>query len=280
MHKRSFGNGYFALFMQSYRAFNRHDMSVYAAALAYHVLFSLFPFVIFLIALLSFFEMSAFFDWLREQAAVFLPKVAMEQVDAVIRELQVPQSGLLSTGVVAALWLASRGIRAMMTALNVAYGAREQRPAWKRYPLSVLYTVGLAVMLSAAAAMMIIGPQVLQWLSRQFGLESFFVTLWTWLRWPAALVLLVLALAVVYYAGPNVRHKFKLISPGSVVSVIVWVIASLGFGYYVQNFGNYNVMYGSIGAVIVLLLYIYLSSAVVLYGAEVNAAVEGRAAPG
>ncbi len=271
---RTNGIGFFSLIKQSVQAYNRHNMAVYAAALAYQVLFSLFPFIIFLIALLGFFQLPDFFDWLRQQARIFLPQPAMEQVNMVITELQVPQKGLLSTGAATALWLASGGVRALMSALNVVYAAKESRPAWKRYPLSILYTLGIAAMLITATALMIVGPEAMQWLTQQVGLEGIFIMLWAWLRWPVALLLSSLAVAIVYHLVPNVQHRFQLISAGSILSVMVWAGASFAFGYYVQNFANYSVMYGSIGAIIVLLIYLYLSAAVLLFGAEVNAVIE------
>lgn len=250
------------------------DMSTYAAALAYHILFALFPFIIFLIALSGFFELSDMFEWLRQQAKSFLPPLAMDQVNRVIDELQLPQKGLLSFGAIMALWLASQGVRAIMAAMNVAYDTAESRPAWKLYPLSLLYTTGIAFLLLFAASLLIVGLQAMQWLAQLVGLEQLFVSLWAWLRLPAALLVLSLVIAFVYYAAPNVAHRFRLLTPGSILSVIIWLAASLGFSFYVQNFGNYNVMYGSIGAVIVLLLYIYLSAATLLFGAEVNAVIE------
>lgn len=270
--------GFYSLIKRSIRAYARHDMAVHASALAYRLLFSMFPFIIFLLALLSFFQFPAFFGWLRQQAAPFLPQPAFEQVDAIIVELQVPQKGLLSLGAVTALWLASSAMRSLMRALNVAYSARESRPAWKRYPLSVLYTLGIALMLIAAATLMNFGPRAMQWLAGEIGLESLFVTLWAWLRWPAALFLSSLAVAIAYHLVPNVQHRFRLISAGSLLSVLVWSVASLAFSYYVQNFANYDVMFGSIGAIIVLLAYIHLSISVLLFGAEVNAVIERQAA--
>jgi len=271
-----------AVLVKAFRNFTSHDMSTYAAGLAYHVLFAIFPFIIFLIALFSFFELSDFFEWLRSQARAFLPPPAMDQVNRVINEMQLPQKGLLSLGAATALWLASQGIRAIISALNVAYDARETRPAWKLYPLSILYTAGAAAVLILAAGLLIVGPQAMQWLAQKVGLESLFVTLWTWVRLPAALLLVSLTVALIYYVAPDVPpgipHKFKLITPGSVLAVVIWAASSAGFSYYVQNFGNYSVTYGSIGAVIVLLLYLDLSAAALLYGAEVNAIIERHAA--
>lgn len=265
---------WFVLIKRSLQAYLRHDMPVHAAALSFRMLFSMFPFVIFLLALLSFFRLPTFFGWLREQAGPLLPQPALQQVDAILIELQVPQKGLLSIGAVVALWLASGAMRSLMRALNVAYAAKESRPAWKRYPLSILFTIGIALMLTAAAILMHFGPQAMQWLAGLVGLEASFVTLWAWLRWPAALMLSSLAVAIAYHVAPNVSHQFKLVSAGSLLSVLVWSVASLGFSYYVQNFANYDVMFGSIGAVIVLLAYIHLSMSVLLFGAEVNAVIE------
>ncbi|MGE5649561.1 YihY/virulence factor BrkB family protein [Noviherbaspirillum sp. UKPF54] len=269
-----------ALIKESVKAFSDDDMSTYAAALSYQVLFSLFPFVLFLIALLGFLNLSDFFDWLRQQAQVFLPGQAMQLVDKVIHELKQPKGGLMSIGAIVALWTASAGIRATMNALNTAYDVEEGRPAWKLYPLSVVYTLGLAAMLIAAAALFIIGPQAVQWVARHLGLEQIFVFLWTWLRWPVVLFLLTLAIAVVYYVAPDVEQEFRFITPGAVLSVIVWIAASLGFDFYVRNFADYSASYGSVGAIIVMLLYFYISAAVLLFGAEVNAVIEHHAPTG
>jgi membrane protein len=161
-----------------------------------------------------------------------------------------------------------------MVALNVAYEVRERRASWKRVLVALLYTIGLAVMLIAAAALMITGPDLLGWLAHYVGLDAAFVILWTWVRWPIAIFLLMTSLALVYYAAPNIKQPFRFITPGSTVAVLVWVAASLAFAAYVQNFAKYNQTYGSLGAVVVLLLYFFLSSAVLLFGAEINAVIE------
>ena len=268
------------LLAQSIKEFVADDMLTYAAALAYQILFSIFPFFIFLIALISTLHLPDFIMWLRQQAEMFLPQQAMDQVNSVLAQLQQPQGGLLSAGAAIGLWTASAGIRATMNAFNVAYGVKEGRPAWKVYLLSIVYTIAVAAMLILSAALLLIGPQAMAWLSGQIGFEQFFVTLWAWLRWPIAFFLLSLSVALVYYSAPDVQQKFRFITPGSILSVIVWVVASVAFDYYVRNFANYNAMYGSIGAVIVLLLYFYISSAVLLFGAELNAVIEHHSASG
>ncbi len=259
---------------RSVTRFFRDDMTTYAAALAYHVLFALFPFLIFLVALLSVLQIPGFFDWVLNQAQTAMPEDAFRRVEEVVGQVRnQARGGLLSFGIVVALWSASSGVRSLMNSLNAAYHVEESRPAWKRYPLSIIYTIGLAVMVTTAATLMLLGPRVMDWLAEQAGLGGLFVTLWTWLRWPLAVLLLILAAAVIYYVAPNVDQPFQIITPGSVIAVIAWVIASLGFSYYVSNIGNYSATYGSLGAVIILLFYFFISSAMLLLGAEVNAVI-------
>lgn len=266
--------GIWTVLKSTARNFSDNDLSTYAAALAYRALFSVFPFILFLMALLGFLHLPAFFDWLREQAALALPPVAMQQVDPVIDQLQRSQGGLMSFGILLALWTASIGVRALMNAMNKVYAVVESRPSWKLVLLSVAYTVGLAFMMLLAAGFMTMGPQIMSWIAAQIGMEQILVAVWAWIRWPLAIFLLMLAVALIYYATPDVEQDFRFITPGSVVAVVVWLAASLGFGIYVQNFADYNATYGSIGAIIVLLLYFYISAAVLLLGAQLNAVIE------
>jgi membrane protein len=266
--------------VRTVKEFLDDEMSTYASALAYQMLFSLFPFLLFLIALIGFLHLPDFFSWLRLQSEFVLPPQALDQVNPVIDQLQQSKGGLLSIGIVIALWTASAGVRLLMSAMNAAYDVVEARPVWKRLPLSVLYTVGIAGMMLVAAALMVTGPQVMSWLAAQIGLEDFIVTLWTILRWPLIILLLMVSVALMYYVMPDVEQKFQFITPGSVLAVVVWILASLGFAYYVKTFADYNAMYGSIGAIIVLLLYFYISAAVLLLGAEMNAVIEHMSAEG
>ena len=193
------------LIKRSVREFSKDDMTTYAAALSYHTLFALFPFLIFLVTLLGFLNIPGFFDWLLEQAETAFPQDAFQRVEEVINQVQNQSSGgLLSFGIVTAIWAASSGIRSVMNAMNVAFDVEETRPTWKRYLLSIVYTIGLAVLLIAAAGLMLLGPQVMESIAEQVGLGNAFVTLWTWLRWPVLAVLLTLSAAIVYYVAPNV----------------------------------------------------------------------------
>lgn len=263
---------------ESVQEFMDDDMGTYGAALTFHVFFALFPFIVFLLALLGVLQLHAFFDWILARARVVLPSDAMSVVQGVVQEVQSQRDGgLLSFGILVAIWAASAGIRSTMNALNAAYDVEEGRPVWKRYAFSIAYTLGLAVMVIAAVGLMFIGPQVMLWIAEQVGLGHPVVVLWRWLRIPVAALLLMLAVSIVYYAAPNVDQKFRYVTPGSVLAVVLWVVLSLAFSFYVGRFANYGATYGSIGAVIVLMLYIYISSLVLLLGGEVNAVIEHHA---
>ncbi|MGI8484079.1 MAG: YihY/virulence factor BrkB family protein [Thermomicrobiales bacterium] len=262
----------FELVKRSVKGFMKNNMTTYAAALAYSALFALFPFLIFLIALLGFLQIPGFFTWLLDQAQRALPGEAYTLISNVVGQIQnQPQGGLLSFGIIAALWSASSGVRSIMNAMNVAYDVEETRPIWKRYPLSVAYTLGFAALLILAAALMILGPQGMQWLADHAHLSSVFVTLWTWLRFPLLAIILMIVAALIYYVAPNVKQPFTIISPGAVIAVVVWLIASIGFSIYVSNFANYASTYGSLGGIVVMLFYFYISAIVLLLGAEINA---------
>jgi membrane protein len=255
--------------VRSIKKFNEDDMAVYAAALSYQLLFSIFPFMIFLLALLSLLNITEIFDWLVNQAQILLPERASELVTNIVEQLRSGASGALSFGAVVGLWSASSAVRMTMHALNVAYEV-EDPALWKRFPLSILYTVLLAVLVIAAATLMLIGPRLAAWVAKLVGLGDVFTTVWTWARIPVGVVLLVLVAALIYYLFPNTGQPFRLISPGAVLAVIVWVVASLGFSWYVANFASYNAVYGSLAGAVVLLLYFFISAAIVLVGAELN----------
>ncbi|KIP90416.1 MULTISPECIES: YihY/virulence factor BrkB family protein [Pseudomonas] len=268
------GVSLFQVMKKTVSDFIEDELPTYASALAFQMFFSLFPFLLFLVALISLLDMQPFFDWLRQQAELVLPQSTVELVNPVIDQLQTQKAGLFSIGIVVALWTASSAVRSTMDAMNKAYGVKEGRKPWKRIPLSLLYTIGIAAALLTAAALMVLGPQVMSWLAQQIGIEQIVVTLWNWLRWPVAISLLMIVVAVVYFVAPDVEQRFRFITPGSVLAVVVWIAASLGFAYYAQNFANYNATYGSIGAIIIFLLYLHISCAVLLFGAELNAVIE------
>jgi len=260
---------------RSIRKYLRHNMVEYSTALAYRALFALVPFFALLVTLLGFLGMDGVFDWMIEQVDYTLQERFAEVVEGWIRQSQqyLAQGGLLSGVVILAVWSVSSGIRSLTKALNAVHEVEESRPLWKRYPLSFFYALGLAITTILGAGLLLIGPQVVRWIVGLVGLDEVFVSLWTWLRLPVALVLLMLTISIVYWAVPNMNHPYRLITPGAVLAVIVWVVASLSFSWYLANFANYSVIYGSLGAAFALLLYFYISAAVLLFGAEVNVAI-------
>jgi membrane protein len=256
------------------KEFSDDDMMTYAAAMSYAVFFSLFPFIIFLLALLGFLGLGSVFDFLLQQASTVMPSNAQSMLSNIVNQIRGQASGgIMSFGVIIALWSASSAVRMTMHALNVAYDV-EDRPVWKKFPLSILYALILAVLLIVSAGLLFAGPSLVEPIFQAAGLGSvvsLLTTLWAWLRIPVAVLLLMLAVALIYWLFPNVASEpFRFITPGAVIAVIVWILASLGFSYYVSNFGSYSATYGALASVIVLLFYFYISSLIVLFGAEIN----------
>jgi membrane protein len=272
---RSRGLEFLEVSKGSVRSFLEHDMPTYAAALAYRALFALFPFFAFLMALLGFLEITSVFEWMIDQTRSTLQEQYARTGEWLIRQgLYQAQGGeLLSSIIVLAIWSVSGGVRSLTKALNTVHGVVESRPAWKRLVLQAFFAVCLAVTLIIAISLLLIGPWAVEWLVGLVGLDEIFISLWAWLRLPVALVLLMLVVSVVYWVVPNVDQPLRLITPGAVLAVIVWVVASLAFAYYVSNFANYSVIYGSLGAAVALLLYFYISAVVLLLGAEMNAVI-------
>jgi membrane protein len=266
----------------SIRKYLRHNMVEYSAAIAYRALFALVPFFALLVTLLGFLGLNGVFDWVIEQADYLLQDRFADLVEGWIGQSQqyLAQGGLLSGVVILALWSVSSAVRTLTKALNAVHEVGESRRLWKRYPLSFLYALGLAIMVILGAGLLLIGPQVVGWIVGLVGLDEVFISLWAWLRLPVALILLMLTVSIVYWAFPNVNHPYRLITPGAVLAVIVWVVASLSFSFYLANFANYSVIYGSLGAAFALLLYFYISATVLLFGAEVNVAIHHHTSDG
>jgi membrane protein len=258
------------------KRFGEQDMPTYAAALAFQAFFSVFPFLLFLIALLAFLNVPQFFDWLTTQVSLVVPPQAIEQVMGVIDQVRTPNSTLLSFGMGAALWAASASVREAMAALSVSAGVFESRSFPLRVLLSLIYTVLLAALLIASALLFSVGPQAANWLAAQFGLDQTLALIWSWLRLPLLLVLLALSVTLLYYAAPARRQPLRSLLPGATLSVVTWVLASLAFSWYLTNFANYSAVYGSIGTIIAVMFYFLVSASVLLFGAQVNAVLSGR----
>ncbi|HTN82427.1 MAG TPA: YihY/virulence factor BrkB family protein [Sorangium sp.] len=245
-----------------------------AAALTFFGVLSIFPFLLFAVALAGLvIDPAESARLIRELYQIAPPAVANilgERLQA-LTEGQSP--GLLTLGALGAVWAASGGVIALMDALNSAYGVEDSRSFLKRRGISLLVTLGGAVLLAVASALTVAAPAVAEHLG-PFG------TLLLWLRVPVSAVIVMAVLATLYYVLPDVEQTFKFITPGSVVAVVIWALASLGFSFYVGRFGSYEVSYGALGGVIILLLWMWISSMAVLLGAEINAIIEHRSPDG
>ena len=172
-----------------------------------------------------------------------------------------------------ALWSVSAVARTLTEAFNVAYQLTETRRWWKQLLLSLAFGPILALVVIVCVALMLIGPELVGSIAEVVNLDELFVRLWGWLRFPVALLLLAVVLSVVYHFGPNARQRYLSVVPGAALCVVLWAICSVGFSIYLANFADYGVTYGSIGAAVGLLFYLYLCASVVLVGAELNAAL-------
>jgi membrane protein len=253
----------------------------YAAALAYYFLFALFPFFLFLTALLGYLPIPNLLDRMMAFLAQVMPGEALSLVEDNVRNLVSQQrGGLLSFGILAALWTSSSAITGISDALNHAYDVEEGRPFWKVRGMAILLTIGLSIFLISSIVLLMFGPQIGGWLAGFVGLGGAFEIAWNILRWPVILFLVITAVATIYYFAPDVDQHWKWITPGSVFAVVLWLLVSLAFSYYVNNFGSYDKTYGSIGAIIILLTWMYVSGFVILVGGEINSVIEHASAEG
>ena len=246
-----------------------------AAQLAYYFLFALFPFMIFLITLVGYVPVPNLTQEIMNLLGQALPSNALRMVEDNVRDIVSQQrGGLLSFGIVLAIWSASNAVTAVIDTLNRAYGVSEGRPFWKVRGMAILLTIGLALFIILAMVLLIFGPQIGAWIAAQVNLGRAFELTWTILRWPVIAVLMMVATAILYYFAPDVEQDWKWLTPGSCFAIVAIVATSIGFSYYVNNFGSYNKVYGSVGAIIVLLTWMYLMGFFFLVGGEINAEIE------
>ena len=253
----------------------------YAAQLAYYFLFSIFPFFIFLAALLPYIPAPGLIEEVMALVNDLMADEAAEIIEQNVRDLVTrPRGGLLSFSILFALFLSSNAVAALADALNHAYGVPESRPFWKVRGIAILLTLVLAALLIATMLLLIFGPELGGFLAGQVGLGPEFAFFWDLVRWPIVVILLMIGVALIYYFAPDVEQEWRWITPGSVLAVLTWIGASLAFRYYVENFGTYNATYGSLGAIIVLLTWMYLTGFFLLLGGELNAEIEHGAPSG
>lgn len=254
---------------------SRDSVTDWAGAVTYSGVMALFPFVLFLVALASVLISPGQAEQIVEQLGEVAPQNVTEIVGDRIRAISSQsQTGLLTVGALVALWSASSGVAGVQRALNTIYGVKEGRPFWKARGIALLMTLVASVLALVAGLVAVAAAPVANAMPGPLGAAIL------WLRLPVAGLVMMLLWALLYYALPDVEQEFRFITPGSVMGVVVWVLASWGFSLYVANFGKYEAVYGSVGGVIVMLLWMYISSVVLLLGAEANAVIEHKSPEG
>ena len=257
--------------------FRADNLTDWAAALTYYAILSIFPALIVLVAILGLAGDSAtqsVLDNLNELG----PGPATDIVSGAIEEIAASQgtAGIaLVIGLMAALWSASGYVGAFSRACNVVYEVEEGRPFWKLRPLQLAMSLLLILLVALSAIAVVVTGPLAEQVGNLFGLGSTAVTIWDIAKWPVIVVTVITMLAMLYYGAPNVRQPgFRWITPGGVLGVGLWLLASAGFALYVANFGAYNKTYGSLAGVIVFLIWLWISNLAVLLGAELNAELE------
>jgi membrane protein len=244
-----------------------------AAQAAYNAFFSIFPFFLFAAPLLSLFgDKAKTFSWLMNQLATIVPAEAIALVQSVVKDVVFSKNapGLVSVGAILAAWSGSAVFGALINTLNTAYHVTETRPWWKRALLQLACVVVMGLLVAFASIVMLAGPEIAKTLGAKLHLDRFFVLGWTILQYPIAIAMIVLAFYLIYRYLPNVRQHPKQILVGASVGTVLWILVTLLFRLYVTDFATYNKTYGTIGGVIVLLTWMYLTMIVLLAGGELN----------
>ncbi len=259
--------------------FKEDNLTDWAAALTYYSVLSIFPALIALLSIVGLLvPPETITRVLTDTISAVGPASAVETFQGPIDSITANRSsaGLgLIIGLAGALWTASGYTGAFMRASNSIYEIEEGRPFWKLRPLQILVTLILVMMLALVVLGLIVSGPLAQAIGEAVGLGSAAVTAFQWGKWPVLLIVVMIMLAILYYTSPNAKLPgFKWISPGSILAVVVWVIASALFAFYVANFGSYNKTYGTLGGVVTFLVWMWITNLAVLFGAELNAELE------
>ncbi len=247
-----------------------------AAQLAYYWFFSLFPLFLFLTTLLAYLPISKELDQWVSALNDVLPPDAYSLIRSTFDEITSQQRhGLLSFSVIALIWGASSGMGAIISSLNIAFDAPTNRPWWRERLLALSLTMGLAVFILSAMTLIFFGGIISGRIASAYGFDETFKIVWGLAQWPIIIVLLLLALELIYYFAPNVKHKrngkrWKWLTPGTIFALCFWLGISYGLRVYLSNFGNYNATYGALGGVMVLMLWLYFTGIAILVGGEIN----------
>ena len=255
--------------------FKKDNLTDWAAALTYYSILAMFPALIVLVALLGLLGTANTVTTLLNVVKSLGSSSAVDTVRGPINSVVSNKGGaaaLLSAGILGALWAASGYVAAFMRAANTIYEVDRERRIYRKIPVRIGLTLILVVVLAVVALSLVLTGPLAEALGSALGLSGTLVTIWSIAKWPVLGLLVVFIFALLYFAAPNVRHPgFRAVVPGGILALVVWLIASAGFAFYVANFGSYNKTYGSLGGVIVFLVWLYISNNATLLGAAFNA---------
>ncbi len=259
--------------------FQRDGVTDLAAALTYYSVLSLFPAILALVSLLGVFGQgqsttNALLDVVRQMGVA---QGTLEPIQGYLENMQgAGGAGIaLALGLAGALWAASNYVNAFSRAMNTIYETKEGRPIWKLRPVMLLITLVVLLLIALVGLSLVFTGPLAEAVGSVIGLGETAVTVWSIAKWPVLLLIVVGVIAILYYATPNVKlPKFRWMSPGAFVALLVWVLASAAFGFYVANFGSYNETYGALAGVIIFLLWLWLTNVALLFGAEFDAELE------
>jgi membrane protein len=271
--------GWWPVLKRTFAEFREDGMTDWAAALTYYGLLSLFPAMIALVSLLGVFaDPAETTKKLTEIVSELGPESAADTFSGPVESITSNRgaSGILFfVGLGLALFSASGYVGAFGRASNVIYETREGRPFWKLRPLQLLITLVMVILLALVAIALVVSGPVVDAIAGPLGIGDTAVSIWNIAKWPALLLFAATIIAVLYYTSPNVKLRgFKWISPGSLLAIVLWIVASVGFALYVSNFGSYDKVYGTLGGLVVLLIWMWISNVAILMGAELNAEIE------
>lgn len=246
-----------------------------AAQLSYYFFLALFPAILFLLAIASFFPLENLTDDLARTLGPFVSPEVLQLIEDQMKRLAEGHSGgLVTFGVLGALWSSSAALVSIVGALNRAYDITEGRPWWHVRLVAVGLTLGAALFILLALSLVLAGPALARHLGETTGWGEPFKWAWLILQWPLAFALVSTAIGLVYYFGPDADQDWDWVSPGAIVATGLWLVASVGLKFYIANFTDYNAAYGAVGGVIVLLLWLYLTGIAIVAGAELNSEIE------
>jgi len=250
----------------------RQDNVVHgAAALAFYLTLAIFPALTLMMTIIPYLPVSDVGQTMMDTFSRALPQEAYSLVSGVVDDVtEDRRGGLLSFSILFTVWATSTGMYAVMRQLNVTYHAGENRSFLRARLTALALSLVFGILIISAFTLIVLGGIAEDWLGNYVGFDSVLVLLFTAFRWLTIVLVLLLGFAIIYCYGPNVEHKFSFITPGSVVGVTLFILASVAFAWYAGNFANYSAIYGSIGAVVSLMLWLFISGLVLLLGSEIN----------